>query len=125
MFRLVLLLTGGLLAVGLSGCGGDRDELTIRYDDGAGTTSDWTLTCNPPGGSHPDPEAACQALEKNGSTALPPVPKDKACTMIFGGPQTATITGTWHGDKVDSSLSRTNGCEIARWKALAGLLPEQ
>lgn len=125
MLRLLLLLTGGLLAVGLAACGGtDGDELSIRYDDGAGKTEDWTLTCKPAGGSHPDPEAACQALEKNGSTALPPVPKDKACTMIYGGPETAKITGTWNGEKVDSSLSRTNGCEVARWKALVGLLPQ-
>ena len=124
MIRLVLLLTGSLLAVGLAGCGGTADELSIHYDDGAGKTSDWTLTCDPPGGTHPDPGAACQALEKNGATALPPVPKNQPCTMIYGGPETARITGTWKGEKIDAELSRTNGCEIARWKALTGLLPK-
>jgi hypothetical protein len=43
--------------------------------------------------------------------------------MVYGGPQTARITGTWEGGPVDATLSRTNGCEIARWKALRGLLP--
>lgn len=126
MIRLLLLLTGGLLSVGLSGCpgGSDGGQLSIHYDDGAGTTSDWTLTCDPPGGSHPDPTVACQVLDKNGRTALPPVPKGQPCTMIYGGPETARITGTWRGQEIDATLSRTNGCEIARWKALTGLLPE-
>lgn len=125
MIRLLALLAVGLLAVGLAGCAGEGDKLSVHYDDGKGNTSDWTLTCDPPGGDHPDPEAACRALEKNGRTALPPVPKDQACTMIYGGPQKARITGTWNGKQVDSTLSRTNGCEIARWKALTGLLPQR
>lgn len=99
------------------------DQLEIRYDNGAGTVSVWTLTCDPVGGTHPDPEAACQALAGQGESALPAVAKDKVCTQQYGGPQTAVITGTWGGQPVDSKLSRINGCEIARWDALAGLLP--
>lgn len=98
------------------------DELTIRYDNGNGTVSTWTLTCAPAGGNHPDPKAACAALQSH-EVALQPVPPDRACTEQYGGPQTATITGTWRGQPVNSMLSRTNGCEIARWDALAGLLP--
>jgi hypothetical protein len=97
--------------------------LTIRYDDGTGAVQEWTLTFDPPGGSHPDPEAACRALAEHGRTALPPVPENQPCTMVYGGPQTARITGSWQGQPVDATLSRTNGCEIARWKALRGLLP--
>ena len=97
--------------------------LTIRYDDGHGTVQEWTLSFDPPGGTHPDPEAACRALAEHGRTALAPVPDNQPCTMIYGGPQTARITGTWKGEPVDAMLSRTDGCEIARWKALRGLLP--
>lgn len=98
-------------------------ELVVVVDDGQGVTSTWRLTCSPPGGDHPDPAAACAALEKNGQRALPPVAKDRACTQVYGGAQTATVTGTWQGRSVDSRFSLTNGCEIARWKSLAGLLP--
>ena len=101
---------------------GDTD-LTIVINDGSSSTVTWRLTCNPPGGTHPDPKAACRALEANGAVALPPVPKDKACTQIYGGPETASITGTWQGQPVMSRLARNDGCQISRWKLLEGLLP--
>jgi hypothetical protein len=98
-------------------------DLTIVINDGSGSTKTWRLTCNPAGGTHPDPQAACQALEANGAAALPPVPKDKACTQIYGGPETATISGTWNGQTVMSIFARNDGCQISRWKLMAGLLP--
>ena len=67
-------------------------------------------------------EGACRALEAHGAKALPPVRKDVACTEVYGGAQTATITGTWQGQRVRSSFSRVNGCEIGRWDLLRGLL---
>ncbi len=99
------------------------DELTITVHSGSGDTSQWRLTCDPPGGTHPDPARACRVLESVGDSALPAVPKDLMCTQIYGGPETATITGTWRGKQIDSRLSRTNGCEISRWNALTGVLP--
>jgi hypothetical protein len=45
------------------------------------------------------------------------------CTQIYGGPERATVTGTFRGERVSSTFSKTNGCEIGRWKALTGLLP--
>ena len=93
-------------------------ELMIMVDDGAGAKITWTLTCDPPGGTHPDPAAACRALHAHGAKALPPVRKDVACTQIYGGPQKATISGTWQGQRVRSSFSRVNGCEISRWDQL-------
>jgi hypothetical protein len=99
-------------------------DLTIVSDDGNGKTETWQLTCDPAGGTHPDAAAACAALEAKGKTALPPVPKDMMCTQLYGGPQTAKVTGTWKGEAVDASFSRKNGCEISRWTALTGLLPK-
>jgi hypothetical protein len=98
-------------------------NLTIVIDDGSGSTTTWRLTCDPAGGTHPDAKAACHALEANGAAALPPVPKDKACTQIYGGPETATVTGTWKGQQVMSRFARNDGCQISRWKLMAGLLP--
>ena len=98
-------------------------DLVIVIDDGTGATTTWTLTCEPAGGTHPDPGTACRVLQAHGAAALPPVRRDVACTQIYGGPQRATITGTWQGKRVRSSFSRVNGCEISRWNLLRGLLP--
>ncbi len=92
-------------------------------DDGSGSITTWRLSCDPPGGTHPDPAAACRALDEHGASALPPVPKDRMCTQIYGGAQKATVRGTWRGEQVFARLSLVNGCEIGRWKALQGLLP--
>jgi hypothetical protein len=98
-------------------------DLVIVIDDGTGAKTTWTLTCGPLGGTHPDPAAACRVLQAHGATALPPVRKDVACTQVYGGAHQATITGTWRGQRVRSSFSRVNGCEISRWDRLRGLLP--
>ena len=98
-------------------------DLTIVVDDGTGKKTTWTLTCDPAGGTHPNPAAACAALAARGTDALPPKRKDVACTQVYGGPQRATVTGTWQGKPVRSSFSRTDGCEIRRWDLLRGLLP--
>jgi Subtilisin inhibitor-like len=96
--------------------------LTVIVDDGSGSVT-WRLECDPPGGDHPDPAAACAALDAKGATALLPVPKDQMCTMVYGGPEKASVEGTWRGTPVSTTFDRSNGCEIARWAALAGLLP--
>ncbi|HEU5483629.1 MAG TPA: SSI family serine proteinase inhibitor [Microlunatus sp.] len=97
-------------------------QLTIVVDDGTGATTTWTLTCDPPGGTHPDPAGACQSLTEHPS-ALRPVPKDKMCAQVYGGPERATVRGTWDGEQVLASLSRTNACETARWDSLVPLVP--
>lgn len=99
-------------------------SLTIELDEtGGGAVSTWTLTCGPAGGDHPDPAAACAALEAaGGAAAFEPIPRDVACTEIWGGPQTAHVEGTVGGVPVTADFARSNGCEIARWDALAPLL---
>ncbi|HRA50193.1 SSI family serine proteinase inhibitor [Actinotalea sp.] len=99
-------------------------DLTIGLDEtGGGTVVTTTLSCAPVGGDHPDANAACAALEAaGGAEAFAPLPPDATCTEQYGGPQTATVTGTVDGERVDADFSRINGCEIARWDALAPLL---
>ena len=97
-------------------------QLTIVVDDGAGATTTWTLTCDPAGGTHPDPEQACAAVDGHRS-ALNPVPKGKMCAQVYGGPERATVSGTWRGEQILATLSRTDACQTARWNALVGLLP--
>lgn len=99
-------------------------DLTITVDaSGSGDTQTWTLTCNPPGGDHPDPAWACAAIEQAGGVAaFDPVPRSAVCTEIYGGPQTAHVEGTVDGTPINADFARTNGCEINRWEALRAVL---
>ncbi len=144
------LLPGALLALALvaagcgaeagtgdSGGGGDTApapapaapprttlELTIWPEgEGAGDAMEYTLTCDPPGGTHPDPEAACAALRELGVEAFAPTPPDVACTQQYGGPMQAHVRGTVDGQELDARLAYTDGCEIARWDAVAVVVP--
>jgi hypothetical protein len=102
---------------------GPETELTVVLDQGDGAPpEEWTLTCDPVGGSHPDPEAACATLAELDPEVFEPVPPDAMCTMIYGGPQTAEVTGHWNGDPVDAEFARENGCEIDRWDTAASVL---
>jgi hypothetical protein len=53
---------------------------------------------------------------------LAPVPENSACTLLYGGPQEATVVGTLNGKAVDASFNRSGGCEIDRWDRHAVLL---
>jgi hypothetical protein len=112
----------------LGGCGAERDPglqpepatsltIEVRTDADADPTT-LTLTCDPPGGDHPQAAEACDALAAAGPEVMEPVPADQACTMIYGGPQTARVTGTLDGADVDATFSRADGCEVDRWDAL-------
>jgi hypothetical protein len=98
-------------------------ELTITlWPEGReGESVEATLTCDPPGGTHPNPESACTELAAD-PDALEPVPPDAVCTLIFGGPEQATLVGVIAGEDVDVAFARSNGCEIDRWDRLAALL---
>jgi hypothetical protein len=57
----------------------------------------------------PDPAAALEAVQRHGEGLFFPKPAPgRICTQQYGGPQTAVV--------------RTDGCEIARWRAMAPLL---
>jgi Subtilisin inhibitor-like len=127
-----------LIAAILAGCGSEAaeeppaggatepdppaTELTVTYwaDGRDGPAQDATLTCDPAGGTHPQPEEACAALAAN-ADALAPLPADLLCTQIYGGPEEAEVTGTRDGGQVQATFSRQNGCEIDRWDRLAAV----
>ncbi|MBT2584880.1 SSI family serine proteinase inhibitor [Arthrobacter sp. ISL-95] len=73
--------------------------------------------------SHPSAAKACTTL-KNGPTILSPAPTrtDQACTMQYGGPATAKVTGSVDGKEVSASFNRTDGCQIALWDAAKSVL---
>ncbi|SDK78957.1 SSI family serine proteinase inhibitor [Streptomyces indicus] len=113
------------------------DVLTITSGAGAAAPYEtYELTCEGDGsgsssgsggGSHPQAEEACarlDAIAQEGRDPFAPVPADALCTMQYGGPETARITGTWRGQQVSASFDRSNGCEIGRWNQLVPVLPQ-
>lgn len=101
-----------------------QNDLVVVQDLGDGSPPQrWTLVCaGEASGDHPAARAACDHL-----TGLvdpfAPLPTDIVCTEIYGGPQTAQVTGTWQGEPVDLELSRTDGCRASQWDGLGPLLP--
>ncbi|PTM95521.1 SSI family serine proteinase inhibitor [Streptomyces sp. VMFN-G11Ma] len=105
-----------------------RDHLTVTVRHaGGGADGTYRLLCHPGGGTHPDADRACAALDRVttwGKDTFAPVPGDSVCTMQYGGPATAHVTGVWAGRPVDAEYDRSNGCEIGRWDRLVPLLPD-
>ncbi len=120
-----------LVLLGLAGCGAEEErglmpssaivtKLDITFDpDGAGgkRASRRSVQCaEPPEGGD------CVFASHLRPADFEPVPDDVACTELFGGPETATVSGTLEGRRVDARFARNNGCEIARWEKVAPLL---
>jgi hypothetical protein len=126
--RLVALLAC-LAAVGVAGCGSSDEQaaappsvadLTVTVDpdgDGAKEPHTTTVQCGTA-----DASKACRAADGIKAKTFRPVPGNVACTEQYGGPETATVQGTLHGEAIDAKFSRVNGCEISRWEQAAGLL---
>jgi len=105
---------------------GDHLTVTVRN---AGVRADGTyeVNCHPGRGSHPDVNGACAVVDRNtrwGQDVFGPAPEGSVCTMQYGGPATAHVTGTWAGRPVEATFDRSDGCEIGRWDRLVPLLPE-
>ncbi|GAA2617139.1 SSI family serine proteinase inhibitor [Actinomadura fulvescens] len=98
-----------------------KETLTVRVKPSAkAPAKTWTLTCDPVGGDHPKAAQACAAVAKVKDPFQPP-PTGQICTKIYGGPQVATVTGTWQGKPVEARFTRADGCELHRWQKLAPL----
>jgi Subtilisin inhibitor-like len=76
----------------------------------------WTLRCDPVGGTHPHPAAACHAL-LHAKRPFAPLPDHVMCPMIVAGTKTATISGTWFGKHIDSNFNQ-RGCGNLRWNKI-------
>ncbi|MFJ7413083.1 SSI family serine proteinase inhibitor [Streptomyces sp. NPDC098077] len=107
-----------------------RLTVSVENTGVAGADGTFELECGPTGGSHPQGQAACDRLAEAGATRagrqelFRPTPEGTMCTMIHGGDATARIVGTWEGRAVDTTASRRDGCEIARWNSLVPVLPD-
>jgi hypothetical protein len=101
-------------------------DLRIRFQADAGTKAQlFTLRCaDRATGTVPHPAEACRRLQRLGNEAFRPTPPNTGCTMIFGGPSTARVTGIYLGRPIWVRLRRDNGCEITRWQRVRFLLPQ-
>lgn len=109
----------GTTSVKPSGTPADTLTVKVRASKEAPAKS-WTLNCEPPGGSHPKAADACAALAKV-KDPFKPVPKNTQCTMIYGGPEIATVKGTWKGKEIDTKFTRDDGCQLHRWTQVGPL----
>ena len=120
-----------VLCLGVAGCGAAADdspgpqsrgthlELTVWPNgEGHGPPLTTTVTCD-----GPQPAAGCAVIAAKGASLFEPTPGDMACAELYGGPQEAHVTGTSDGRPVDARFSRKDGCEIARWDAIASVVP--
>jgi Subtilisin inhibitor-like len=98
------------------------DLLRVTYDNGHGVVVNRLLLCHPAGGSMPSAAQACRHLDVLGGP-LGAGPTREMCSMLYGGPETARVTGTWRGRQVNESYSRSNGCQTARWERMEPVLP--
>lgn len=103
-----------------------RTSLTVTWWPSTGTAGPHrraTLTCDPAGGTLPRATAACARLGAAGRAALSPVPPATACTQIAGGPEHMVVSGRLDGRRTWVHLRQSDGCQIARYRALAFLVP--
>lgn len=112
----------GTTSVQPSGTPADSLTITVKASPEAPAKT-WKLTCDPPGGTHPKAADACAALSK-AKEPFKPVPKGQMCTQIYGGPEIATVKGTWQGKEINTDFTRKNGCQLHRWSQVAPLFGE-
>ena len=68
------------------------------------------------------PGAGCTLTKQLTVKDFAPLRHDQMCSMIYGGPETATVHGTLRGSHVQASFSRTDGCQTSRWEHVKALL---
>jgi hypothetical protein len=119
MLRVAIVLACLLVA----GCGGGEE------DDGRSSApaTELTVTVWPEGRDGPMRERGveCPGADVCGNLSvesLAPVPRNMACTAIYGGPGVARVTGKLSGERVDERFSLEDGCQIARWERNTELL---
>jgi hypothetical protein len=127
-------------ALCLAGCGSGSDDRADRSGEGkregGGAPTELEVSVRPEGPRGPSKltRISCDAVGKGASGArcrglegleradLAAVPARRACTQVYGGPATATVSGTLRGEPVSARFNLRDGCEIARWRRNAELL---
>jgi hypothetical protein len=127
---IVVLLTLFVAACGddsSSSGGGQTVNLSLTVSDGEGTNAEATLKCDEStaegtGFLESGAEEACRNARDLEKLLTTPPPENQVCTQIYGGPQTAHITGSFGAKDVARKITRNNGCAIEEWKQAQPLL---
>jgi hypothetical protein len=93
-------------------------DITVSTSPGA-PAKHWTLLCDPAGGSHPDPAAACAVLLK-AKAPFARLSKGIMCPMIRVGTKTAIVKGTYFGRHVDTTFM-SGGCQQPQWQQIGAI----
>jgi hypothetical protein len=106
----------GMLAAGCS-TSDEPEELTAHITihvqkDPKSPEKTAVLICP---GRKPIERDVCAALDVVAPKVFERVGESRVCTMIYGGPATATMRGTYDDGLVNASFNQANGCEIGRW----------
>lgn len=123
----LVLLAALLVACGQNAASPDGPagvaDIVVRVDpdgpDGSAAARVLHVRC-----TQPDQNEACGVAAGVSAADLRPTPSGVACSQIYRGPQTASITGILRGQRVDAHFARNNGCEVTRWNRVADLLAE-
>jgi hypothetical protein len=121
MFRFAVLILACLV---VAGCGGDDDD---EAPPARAPATELTVTVWPEGrgGLVQERQVECPRADVCAELSVlsfAPVPRNMACTAIYGGPAEARVTGTLRGEPVNARFSLEDGCQIARWEANRELL---
>jgi hypothetical protein len=121
LFPALVLALGLLVPEAAAGTSASTSLRVTYWKDSAkpSATVTWTLRCSPPRGTLRRPARACSRLLAGGPKLFAPIPPKTACTQIYGGPQKARVVGTVNGRRVWATFTRTNGCEIDRWRRIS------
>ncbi|MDQ0093742.1 hypothetical protein [Paeniglutamicibacter psychrophenolicus] len=104
-------------------------QVSIRAD-GSVESAHYRLLCRGAGplpeSRHPDAARACALVAKEPNLlAGPRRGANVACTMQYGGPAVAVVSGTMDGRAVNRRFDLRDGCGIADWHAALALLVDQ
>lgn len=93
-------------------------QITVWRQGQGGQSFSTSLTCGPPGGTHPSPPSACDRLSAI-EDPFGPLPFEMPCKLVASGPQVAVVRGGFRGKPVESRFDRSDSCETLRWDRVA------
>ncbi len=110
----------------LAGCGGDDERAAGTPTPTAVPASGVAITAStreaPGPGSYTARCADAACVRRWRAWASKAADDARACTEIYGGPERARVRGTIAGEPLDVTVTRSDGCGIADYERLFGLL---
>ena len=130
VLRGVVAVTAVTIGLGLGACG-EPDPAPRESEPRGG--ADLTVTFSYPRERTVEYKCSVEAsasaarcgedeLERLHDLLLEPRDGTRACTLIYGGPQVAEVSGTLQGKRVSARFTRQDGCAMADYDALAAVL---